>query len=154
MSARRRACRALAAAALATLAACAADARAPADPPVPRPPASSDPRTAVLEGTITYLPRVALSPQAVVKVWLQDLSEPGSPVPVIIDEQVIRRPGQVPVAFRVRYAPQSIRSERRYALLVHIVEGDRIRFVNARRFHVLTQGGCTAACEVLVDLMN
>jgi len=120
---------------------------------VPRPPSVEDPRTAILSGRITYLPRIALSPKAVVKVWLQDMSEPGSPVPVIIDEQEIRAPGQVPVAFQLKYDPSAIRPERRYTLLVKIYEGDRVRFLNARTYPVLS-AGCMADCEVVVDLMN
>ena len=124
-----------------------------ADAAVPAPPSAPDPRTALLTGRITYLPKVALGTKAVVKVWLQDLSEPGSPVPVIIDEYVRQGPGQVPIAFRLRYDPLTIRPERRYSLLVKIYEGDRVRFINARSYPVLT-AGCYDDCEVVVDMMN
>ncbi|MEI7970809.1 MAG: YbaY family lipoprotein [Betaproteobacteria bacterium] len=138
---------------LAFLGGCATGSRRGAEEDVPRPPSAPDPRTSVLEGRIVYLPRIALAPRAVAKVWLQDMSEPGSPVPVILDEQVISPAGQVPIAFRLRYDPQSIRPERRYTLLVRIYEGDRVRFTNAQVYRVLT-AGCTNGCEVLVDLMN
>lgn len=115
-----------------------------------KPPADS--RT-VLSGTITYRPRIALSPEAVVRVWLQDLSDPRSPVPVVLDTQTIRKPGQVPISFAVRYDPATIDATRRYALLVKIYEGDRTRFVNARPVDVITRG-CTANCVIVVDLMN
>lgn len=107
----------------------------------------------VLSGTITYRPRIALSPEAVVRVWLQDMSDPRSPVPVIVDMQTIRKPGQVPIAFALRYDPAKIVAQRRYTLLVKIYEGDRTRFVNAKPVDVLTRG-CTANCEIVVDLMN
>lgn len=126
---------------------------ADADAAVPAPPSAPDPRSALLTGRITYLPKVALGPKAVVKVWLQDMSEPGSPVPVIIDEFVRQAPGQVPIAFKLRYDPLAIRPERRYTLLVKIYEGDRVRFINARSHPVLT-AGCYDDCEVVVDLMN
>jgi uncharacterized lipoprotein YbaY len=126
---------------------------ADADAAVPAPPSAPDPRTALLTGRITYLPKLTLGSKAVVKVWLQDMSEPGSPVPVIIDEYVKQGPGQVPIAFRLRYDPLAIRPERRYTLLVKIYEGDRVRFINARSHPVLT-AGCYDDCEVVVDLMN
>lgn len=107
----------------------------------------------VLSGTITYRPRVALTPEAVVRVWLQDMSDPRSPVPVIVDMQTIRKPGQVPIAYALRYDPAKIVAQRRYTLLVKIYEGDRTRFVNAKPVDVLTRG-CKANCEIVVDFMN
>jgi uncharacterized lipoprotein YbaY len=107
-----------------------------------------------LTGTITYRQRIALTPEAIVKVWLQDVSRPGLPVPEILDEQEIRRPGQVPVAFSLRYDPATIDPTHTYTLLVRIYEGDRTRFTNARPFPVITQGGCTDRCEVVVDMMQ
>jgi len=124
-----------------------------ADAAVPAPPSAPDPRTALLTGRITYLPKLTLGSKAVVKVWLQDMSEPGSPVPVIIDEYARQGPGPVPIAFQLRYDPLAIRPERRYSLLVKIYEGDRVRFINARSYPVLT-AGCYDDCEVVVDLMN
>lgn len=107
---------------------------------------------AVLHGTITYRPRVELSPQAVVKVWLQDVSRMDV-VATVLDEVEIRDPGQVPIAFKVRYDPAMIQERHRYTLLVKIYEGDRTRFLNATSYPVITQG-CTDHCEVVVDRMN
>jgi uncharacterized lipoprotein YbaY len=107
-----------------------------------------------LNGTVTYRQRVALMPEAIVKVWLQDVSRPGLPVPEILDEQEIRRPGQVPVAFSLRYDPAKIDPTHTYTLLVRIYEGDRTRFTNAKPFPVITNGGCIDRCEVVVDMMQ
>ena len=117
-----------------------------APPPVPEKPKN------VIHGTITYRPRVALSPQAIVKVWLQDVSKMDV-VATILDEVEIRNPGQVPIPFQVRYDPTLIDASHRYTLLVKIYEGDRTRFLNATSYPVITQG-CTDHCEVVVDLMN
>lgn len=107
-----------------------------------------------LTGTVTYRQRIALMPEAIVKVWLQDVSRPGLPAPEILDEQEIHRPGQVPVAFSLRYDPATIDPTHTYTLLVRIYEGDRTRFTNAKPFAVITQGGCTDRCEVVVDMMQ
>jgi len=107
---------------------------------------------ATLEGTITYRQRVALSPEAIVKVWLQDVSKVGA-VAEVLDEVEIRNPGQVPIAFRVRYDPERIVANHRYTLLVKIYEGDRTRFLNATSNPVITQG-CTDRCEVVLDMMR
>jgi len=126
---------------------------AEADAAVPAPPSAPDPRSALLTGRITWQPKVTLGSRAMVKVWLQDLSEPGSPGPVIIDEYAKQGPGPIPIAFQLRYDPLAIRPERRYTLLVKIYEGDRVRFVNARSYPVLT-AGCYDDCEVVVHMMN
>lgn len=107
-----------------------------------------------LTGTVTYRQRIALMPEAIVKVWLQDVSRPGLPVPEILDEQEIRRPGQVPVAFSLRYDPATIDPTHTYTLLVRIYEGDRTRFTNAKPFPVITNGACTDRCEVVLDMMQ
>lgn len=116
------------------------------------PPRPAEPPLAVLHGTITYRPKVALGPEAIVKVWLQDVSRQDV-VASILDEVEIRKPGQVPIAFAVRYDPAAIREDHRYTLLVKIYEGDRTRFLNATSYPVITRG-CRDACEVIVDLMN
>jgi putative lipoprotein len=115
------------------------------------PPVVEKPLT-VIEGTITYRPKVALSPEAIVKVWLQDVSKMDV-VATNLDEVEIRNPGQVPIPFRVRYDPALIKEGHRYTLLVKIYEGDRTRFLNATSYPVITQG-CKDQCEVVVDLMN
>jgi putative lipoprotein len=105
-----------------------------------------------LDGTITYRQRVALSPDAIVKVWLQDVSKMDA-VAEVLDEVEIRNPGQVPIAFRVRYDPDRIVEKHRYTLLVKIYEGDRTRFLNATSYPVITQG-CTDRCEIVLDMMQ
>jgi len=118
-------------------------------PIAPEPPGM---RATAIDGTITYRQRVALSPQAIVKIWLQDVSTQNA-VPTILDEVEIRNPGPVPIAFRVRYERAQIRQEHRYTLLVKIYEGDRTVFLNATSYPVITQG-CTDHCEVVLDMMN
>lgn len=115
-------------------------------------PAIPDKPLKTLEGTITYRQRVALSPEAIVKVWLQDVSKMDA-VAEVLDEVEIRNPGQVPIAFRVQYDPERIVEKHRYTLLVKIYEGDRTRFLNATSYPVITQG-CTDRCEVVLDMMR
>lgn len=107
----------------------------------------------VLAGTLVWRPQGALSGKAVVKVWLQDMSDPRSPVPVILDEYAKTPPGQVPVRFSLRYDPEQIRAEREYTVLAKVYDGDRVRLVNRRRFPVLTKG-CKGDCEIALDWMN
>lgn len=105
---------------------------------------------AALHGVVTYSHRIALTPDAVVKVWLQDISVPGRPVPLVLDEVEIRSPGQVPIAFTLRYDTAAIDPTHVYTVLARIYEGDRTRFINVNPFAVLTHGGCVDACQVVL----
>lgn len=117
----------------------------------PRAAGPDEPRQ-TLEGTLSYRQRVALSAEAIVKVRLQDESTKGL-VAEVLDEVEIRNPGQIPIAFRVKYDPERIVASHRYTLLVKIYEGDRTRFLNATSYPVITQG-CTDRCEVVLDMMR
>jgi putative lipoprotein len=112
----------------------------------------ADSRTAVLSGRITYDESVGLEPNARVKIFLQDVSRTDVPV-FYLDEVEILRPGQIPIPFQVRYDPADIRPDHVYVLLVRIYEGDRLRFTNVARYPVITYG-CTADCEIVVDLLK
>ncbi len=120
-----------------------------AAPPAPAP---AETRTASLSGTVTWRARIALPPDVVMKVWLQDLSSTVAPVDYLAETEV-RAPVAPPVPFTLRYDPARVVAGHRLVLLVKIFEGDRIRFTNAARYPVITEG-CREACEVVVDLMN
>jgi putative lipoprotein len=114
----------------------------PAKPP--------DSRSARLSGVITWRDDQPLRGDAVVKVWLQDRSRADLPVPDLLDELVIERPGLKPIPFTLRYDPATIRERGFYAIYVRVFEGDRIRLLNATVYPVITRG-CTADCTVVVD---
>ena len=103
-----------------------------------------------LTGTITYRQKIALTPAARVKVFLQETSRSATPA-TYLDEVEIARPGQVPIPFTVHYDPAAVQPDHVYTLLVKIYEGDRTRFLNTSRYRVLTDGACVDRCEVVVD---
>lgn len=85
---------------------------------------------ASVRGTITYRERIALSPDAVVTVQLRDTSYADAAA-VLIDEQVISSPGQVPIDFDLRYASDEIDNRNTYSVSAVITEGDgRMAFTN------------------------
>jgi len=91
-------------------------------------------------GTVTYLQRIALSPNAVVEVKLLDVSRADAPA-VTIAEQVIRPAGrQVPIAFELRYDPRRIEERRRYVIQARILVGGNQRYINTEAYPVITGG--------------
>ena len=73
--------------------------------PTAEPEPTSEP-PAVVTGTVTYRERIALSPQAVVEVKLEDVSRADAAA-VTIGEQTITNPGQVPIDFEIEYDPST-----------------------------------------------
>lgn len=97
------------------------------------------PLDAFISGTITYRERIALSPQAVVEISLQDVSRADAPAKIIANRR-ITNPGQVPIHFEIRYRPEDIDERMTYAIQARILEGGRLMFINDTHTPVLTRG--------------
>lgn len=107
-------------------------------------------RMAAVSGTITYRERVALRADAVVVVQLQDVSRVDAPG-IVVGEQRIDSPGQVPIRFQIRYDPARIDPERTYAISARILQGDRLLFLNDTAYRVITRGN-PSHVEMLLQL--
>ncbi|MDP2227820.1 MAG: YbaY family lipoprotein [Moraxellaceae bacterium] len=106
---------------------------------------------AMLGGTLNYRQRIALSPEAVITLRLVDVSKADAPA-VVIAEQVLKSPGQVPIPFALPYDERRIDAARRYAVQVRIEEAGELRFVTARHYGVLTQGNPFRA-DIWLDMV-
>jgi putative lipoprotein len=113
--------------------------------PTPDPDANAS-----VTGTVTYRERIALSPGAVVTVQLRDTSLMDT-ASELIAEQVITNPGQVPIAFEVRYNSDDINPRNTYSIQARITESDgRLAFINDTAYDVITRGNPTRIDMVLV----
>ena len=97
---------------------------------------------------MTYLQRLALTPEAEVQVELREAAgEAAAPLPPLA-KQVIQRPGQVPVAFTLEYDPAAIVPGRRYAVSARIWDRGQLQFVTEAPVAVL--GGAPGPAEIVV----
>ena len=95
---------------------------------------------ASVRGTITYRERIALTPDAVVVVQLRDTTYADAAA-VLIAEQIIDSPGQVPIDFDVRYPSDEIDNRNTYSVSAVITESDgRMAFTNDTAYDVITRG--------------
>lgn len=78
------------------------------------------PGEAVLTGTVTYRPRIALPPDAVADVQLQDVSLADAPATVLARQTVATEGRQVPIPFSLSYSPAAVQPGRRYAVRAEI----------------------------------
>jgi len=104
-------------------------------------------------GTVTYLQRRALPPNAVVEVKLLDVSRADAPS-LTISEQMIRTGGkQVPFAFELQYDPTQIKERGRYVIRARILVGRNLLFTNTDAYPVLT-GGYGNSVNIIVKPVN
>ncbi len=91
----------------------------------------------VLRGNVTYLQRIPLPPDADLVVQLRQLSAPGEP-PRLVVERRFESPGQVPIAFELRYDLRGIDTTRRHELAALILRGERTLLMSGSAYPVLS----------------
>ncbi len=125
------ACRPLAALFAVALAGCAATPEAPN-------PAYGTPRAGVLTGSVNWLARAPLPPEAVLSVRLADVG--AEPAQTVAERRLNRLPGTSPLRFELPYEPKQVFADRRYAVQARISAGERVLYANALPYPVLTRG--------------
>lgn len=83
-------------------------------------------------GTVAYLQRIALPPNAIIQVQLQAAK-------TIAQEKITLGDRQIPVPFEIKVDAEKIDPQHAYALTARIVVDDKLRFVNDKSYPVLTR---------------
>ncbi|MFA6956965.1 MAG: YbaY family lipoprotein [Thermoanaerobaculia bacterium] len=81
-------------------------------------------------GTLSYLERIALSPEAKAQIRIVDLDRLDKPG-YLVAEKSIESPGQVPIPFELIYWMERVESGHTYALQARIEEGGKVIFKTA-----------------------
>ena len=101
-------------------------------------------------GTVTYLQRMAMLPNADVEVFLWDaLGCPTSSVPVLVASTVVKRPGVVPVSFALTLVPELYNPRHDYFLTGRIVIGDTVLFETDTHYPALVKGQTNTVSMIL-----
>ena len=106
----------------------------------------SDPSMRQVMGKITYLQKVAMPADAVVEVQIEDQDASA----VVIGEQTIVNPGQVPVSFSIDYDPSRIDENHTYVVRAKIMSGGELLWQNTTSYPVITKGS-PSSVEVVVQ---
>jgi uncharacterized lipoprotein YbaY len=114
--------------------------------------ASSAPPPATVSGTLTYLQRIALPPNAVAEIKLVDVSRQDVEA-IVVGEQMIPEPGQVPIPFEITYDPGSIDPTHTYTIQARITVKGKPHFMTTTAYPVITQGNPTTL-EVILEQVN
>lgn len=97
-------------------------------------------RVSTVKGTVTYRERIALPPDAVVEVWITDVSPPILGLPPLAEATVRPEGRQVPLPFELRYDPDRVDPTRDYAVKAAILSGRDILFQTEATIPVITRG--------------
>ena len=108
-------------------------------------------RADTLTGTVVYRERIALPPEAVVRVTLEDVSRADAPA-VVLAEQTIRPDGrQVPIPFALAFDSAGVDPQGRYVVRAVISDADgRLRWTSDTAHPVLTDDAPSADVQVRV----
>jgi putative lipoprotein len=99
-------------------------------------------------GTATYKERMALPPNAILEVTLEDVSKAGA-LAEILGRTRIEQPGNPPFRFEITYDPSRIDPRHRYTVRARIVADGRLLFITDRHYSVLTAGSGNEAALLL-----
>lgn len=106
---------------------------------------------ASLSGTVVYLQRSALPPDAVVRVRLHEADRRAASDRTLAETTVSTEGQQVPIPFTLDYRPNQIASDRRYVVRATIRDGSgTVRWTTEAPPAVLTQGAPADDVEVRV----
>ena len=126
-------------------------ATAPAPEPTTPKAAAAPSLSGTLSGTVSYLQRIALAPDAVVEVSLQDVSRADAPAEMISTQTIETQGAQVPIAYTLEYDPARIEARNTYAVRATITEGGQLTWTSTKRYPVLTQGAPVDNVEIIVE---
>lgn len=90
-------------------------------------------------GTATYPERVALPPNAVLEVTLEDISRADAPA-TEIGRARVEKPGQLPFQFSIPYDRAQIKTERMYSVRARVLADGKLLFTSAEFYPVLSRG--------------
>ncbi len=108
------------------------------------------PATAKVTGTVTYLERIALPPDAVVTIRLVDVSRADAPAVVLGAVTLSAANGSVPLPFTIAYDPTKIQPQGTYAVQADIKDASGVLlFRNTTQTPVITNGNPTTVNVVM-----
>ncbi len=99
-------------------------------------------------GTVSYVQRIALPPDAVLTVRLLDVSRADAPSVTLAEEVIPLAGRQVPVPFALAYDASAIDARRTYAVRAEIRQGSDLLWTTDAVHRVLTQGAPASGIDL------
>lgn len=83
------------------------------------------PSSTTVSGNVTYRERVALPPDAIVRIILESV---GAPIEVLAEQTIETQGKQVPIPFSLTYDTSSVREDTSYVIRAQILVDQQLRF--------------------------
>ncbi len=110
---------------------------------------------AEVNGTATYLQRIALPDDAILEVRVQDISLADAPAITIGADIYTTEGAQVPLPYTVYYNPVFVQENRRYSVSARITDAEgKLLFVSDTVNLVITNGSPTTDVEIVLVQVN
>ena len=106
-----------------------------------------------VSGTVTYRQRIALPPNAVVRVTLADVSLQDVAARVFTEIEIPTAGRQVPIPFRLTYWPERIEATHTYSVRAQIVVDGALFMTSITTYPVIT-GGAPTERTIVVEPVN
>jgi putative lipoprotein len=103
----------------------------------------------MITGTVTYLVRMALQPEAAIDVRLEDVSLADAPAKLVAEYIFAAAGKQVPILFQLPYTAEDIQPNHRYQVRARISVEDKLIFATTQAYPVITNGAPTHVDLVL-----
>lgn len=104
-----------------------------------------------ITGVVLYRQRVALPPDAIVEVTLEDVWPANAPAKPIARQRIPTGGKQIPIPFNLFYQTSVIMPEHHYQIRARIEQGGRPLFVSTRPYPVFNSGEGPGNVEIMVD---
>ncbi|MGL6026740.1 MAG: YbaY family lipoprotein [Vibrio sp.] len=103
-----------------------------------------------ITGTVAYRERIALPDNALVTVYLQDVSLADAPAIVIAKQNFITNGSQIPLAFNLSYDRSKIDPSHRYSVSARIELDGTPRFISDSHYAVITDADATKQVNMML----
>ncbi len=100
-------------------------------------------------GTVAYRERMALPPNALIDIKVQDTSKQDAPARTVAESVFAAEGKQVPIPFQVSYNPADINMAHTYLVRATISVDNKLMFTSTTAYPVLTQGAPTHVTMML-----
>lgn len=103
-----------------------------------------------ITGSVAYRERIALPDNAVVTVYLQDVSLADAPATVIAKQNFITNGMQVPLEFNLAYDSSKIKASHSYSVSARIEVDGKLRFITDTHYGVITDTNATKQVQMML----
>ncbi|PFG45901.1 putative lipoprotein [Vibrio sp. ES.051] len=110
--------------------------------------ASAESSMKTITGTVAYRERIALPPNAVVTVSLEDVSLADAPAKVLAKQTFETQGKQVPFSFELNYDSNEIKPNHRYSVRARIEVDSKLRFISDTHNAVITDQAQTHQLDI------